>query len=597
MDKYELRTSIDFVQALAELLKTHVYLPTEEIAAAIETPADSKMGHLAYPCFALAKTMKKAPPLIAKELAEKLEGRPDEPRPSWLGQAVATGPYVNIFFDRATFANIVLAEVIESASSYGSYDQGTGVPVIVEYSSPNIAKHFHVGHLGSTIIGKSLDNIYRFLGYDVTSINHLGDWGTQFGKLITAFKKWGSAEEIEKTGIAGLTKLYVRFHEEADKNPTLNDEARSWVVKMQEGDKEGLETWVWFVELSMVEFNEVYDRINVSFDLIRGESYYNGKMEAVAEELVEKGLLKESDGAQIVDLEAYNMPPCLILRSDGGTLYPTRDIAAALDRYTNFRFNKCLYVTGNEQSLHFAQWMKVVELMGYEWAKGLIHVPYGLFLFEGGKISTRRGEVIKMKDLLDEAVAKTHAIIQEKNPELASRGSGAGSVAEQVGIGALKFNKLYNSRTKDTMFDWDRMLNFEGETGPYVQYTHARACSVLRKALPGESKMDFGEMALGLISSLSFDPRYLTEDETFEVVRMLHTFPAKIEEACAKYEPFIIARQLMSLAQGFNAFYHKHVILTDHESTRRCRLVLTAAVRQVLKTGLGLLGIDAPAVM
>ncbi|MCL2217139.1 MAG: arginine--tRNA ligase [Defluviitaleaceae bacterium] len=581
---------MNYGQALAELLAIQTQLSAEEILQAIETPPDPKMGHLAFPCFRLAKELKKAPPQIAKELAAKLL----ENRPAWLDESVATGPYVNIFLNRAVFAADVLVEVLDAGQSYGSHNQGEGQRVLVEYSSPNIAKHFHVGHLGSTIIGKSLDNIYRFLGYDVTSINHLGDWGTQFGKLITAYLKWGSREEIEKTEIDGLVKLYVRFHEEADNDPSLNDEARAWVVKMQNGDEEGLLLWRWFIELSLQEYNRLYQRMGISFDLIRGESYYSDKMDAVAKELAEKGLLKESDGAKIVDLEEHGMPPCLILRSDGGTLYPTRDIAAALDRYKTFGFDKCLYITGNEQSLHFAQWMKVVELMGCSWAAGLVHVPYGMLRLEGGSFSSRRGNVIKMEDLLDEAVARTLAIIEEKNPGLTNKES----VARQVGIGALVFNKLYNSRIKDTMFDWERTLSFDGETGPYVQYTHARACSVLRRALSGESTLDFGEMALAMVSKPSFNGKLLTEDESFEILRLLKDFPRRIEDASVKYEPSIIARYLIDLSQAFNTFYTKHTILVDdNKPLRLSRLVLTAAVRQVLKTGLSLLGIASPAVM
>ncbi|MCL1845740.1 MAG: arginine--tRNA ligase [Defluviitaleaceae bacterium] len=589
MYDYDMRVSMNFARGLAEILAEYTGMPQDELEIAIETPPDSKMGHFAFPCFGLAKEAKKAPPAIASDLAEKIEAS----RPDWLGQAVATGAYVNFFLNRAAFASNVLFDVLEGGEGYGADGEGLGQAVIVEYSSPNIAKHFHVGHLGTTIIGKVIDNVYRFLGYEVTSINHLGDWGTQFGKLITAYKKWGSREEIEKTEIEGLVKLYVKFHEEADKDASLNDEARSWVIKMQDGDEESLEIWRWFCDLSMKEFNRVYDRLDIIFDSITGESFYNGQMEAVAEILENKGLLKESEGAKIVDLEEWNMPPSLILRRDGGTLYTTRDIAAAIYRYETYEFNKCLYVTGNEQSLHFAQWMKVVELMGYPWSGGLEHVPYGMYLFESGKMSTRRGDVIKVEDLLDEAVAKTLAIINEKNPELLNKER----VAEQVGVGALKFGKLYNSRIKDTVFDWDRMLNFEGETGPYVQYTHARACSVLRKSLSADSNMDFGALGVALITGTTFDSSILDDDEAFDVLRILHDFPAKVVDCAEKYEPFIIARHMVALAQAYNTFYTKHQILVDDEPTRRARLALTAAVRTVLKTGLGLLGIAAPAVM
>jgi len=568
-----------YSEALAGLLAECTDIPVEELVGAVETPADPKMGHFAFPCFKLAKALKKAPPLIAKDLAERIM----EKRSPWLSEAVATGPYVNFFLNRAEYAKDVLAKIRENGEKYGASDQGKGKTVVMDYSSPNIAKPLHVGHLGSTLIGKAIDNIYRFLGYNLVSINHLGDWGTQFGKLITAYLRWGSREEIEKTEIDGLVKLYVRFHDEAEKDASLNDEARAWVVKMQNGDEEGLALWRWFVDLSIREYNRSYKRMGISFDFMRGESYYTDMMDGVAKELTDKGLLKESEGARIVDLEEYKMPPCLILRGDGGTLYPTRDIAAAIDRYKEFKFDLCLYVTGNEQSLHFAQWMKVIELMGYPWAAGLVHISYGMSLFEGGKLSTRKGDVIKVEGLLDEAVSKTLAIIEEKNPNLADKET----VAEQVGVGALTFNQLYTGRIKDTMFNWDRMLNFEGETGPYVQYTHARACSVMEK----------GGLSADAAPSALVDTEFLTDDESFEVLRVMNDFPSKVEEAAAKYEPFIIARQIMALSQAFNAFYHKHVILVDDIPVRTARLALTSAVRQVLKTGLNLLNIVAPQAM
>jgi len=562
---------MNYEKELAELLAKCTGLSTQEIS--IETPPEKNLGHFAFPCFKLAKSWKKAPPIIAQELLVKIL----EECPPWLGNAVATGPYINFFLDQTNFATNVLETILNQKEQYGANNQGAGKKILVEYSSPNIAKHFHIGHLGSTMIGNFLDKAYRHLGYNVTSINYLGDWGTQFGKLITAYKKWASREEIEKTEVAGLVELYVKFHAEADTDPTLNDEARAWVVRMQEGDEEGLAIWRWFVELSMREYNRLYDRLDISFDVISGESHFaQESMEEVAKMLEDKNLLRDSDGAKVVDLEEYNMPPCLILRSDGGTLYPTRDIAAAISRYNEYKFVKCLYVTGNEQSLHFAQWMKVVELLGHDW--GLVHVPYGMLLFPEGKISTRRGQVIKIENLLDEAKTKTLEIIEERNPSLLNKEE----IAEQVGIGALVFNKLYTSRIKDTMFDWERVLSFEGETGPYVQYTHARACSVLAKS-----------EGFNFTSPIT----KLNDDESFDVLRLLYNFPTQIEEAAEKYEPYLIARHMVALAQAFNVFYHEHIILVDDKEERNARLILTEAVRIVLKSGLALLGIKAPTAM
>ena len=566
---------MDYKQALSEILEKYTNLPRADLLQTIETPADPKLGDMAFPCFRLSKELKKAPPVIAGELAGQIMAD----KPAWLGEAKATGPYVNFFFDRTAFAGSVITDILTKGENYGKSGIGAGKNVVMDYSSPNIAKPFHVGHFASTIIGLSLDRIYRFLGYNVTSINYLGDWGTQFGKVIVAYLKWSSKEAVEENGVFELASLYVRFHEEADKDPALDDEARQWVVKLQDGDEEGLALWRWFVDLSLTEFKKLYQRMNVNFDLYGGESHYNGKMDAAVDELREKGLLVESDGAQIVDLEAYKMPPCLILRRDGGTLYPTRDITAAIDRHNTYNFDLSLYITGQEQILHFSQFFKVLELMGYPWAKGLVHIPYGLYRFEQGKLSTRRGNVIKIEDLLDDAVAKTRAIIDEKNPNLANKDD----VAEEVGIGALIFNRLYTNRIKDIVFNWDQMLSFDGETGPYVQYAHARACSVLKK---GNYTPDF-----------KLDPALLVEDEAFEIARIIYDFPSKIEDAAEKFEPFMIARQLVALAQAFNAFYHHHVILVDDEALRQSRLSLVKAVQVQLEIGLGLLGMSAPCEM
>jgi arginyl-tRNA synthetase len=569
---------MDYTQALAVLLSGQTNIPQTNIT--IETPTDASLGDFAFPCFKLAKEYKKAPPLIAQELSVKIMGN----KPSWLETAKPTGPYINFFLERGIFAKEVLSDVVAKGGAFGGSDIGAGKKVLVEYSSPNMAKHFHVGNLGTTMIGHSLYKIFTHLGYETTSLNYLGDWGTQYGKLITAFLKWGDREAVEAGGLNELTRLYVKFHEEADQDNTLNDEARAWVVRMQEGNEEGLNLWRWFNEISMVEFKKIYSLMNIDFDIYRGESYYSDKMEAVAKDLQEKGLLIESDGAKIVDLEAYGMPPCLILRRDGGTLYPTRDIAAAIDRYDSFKFDLSLYITGNEQSLHFAQWMKVVELMGYPWAKNMVHIGYGLYSFETGKMSTRRGKVIKIIDLINESVEKTLAIIKEKSPDL----PGKEKIAEQVGVGALVFDKLYYSRVKDTVFSWARMLSFDGETGPYVQYTHTRTCSVLEKA--GNDEADCA-------ATCEAAAQYLNEPEAFDVLRLLYNYPAAIADAAEKYEPFLVSRHLVALAQAFNVFYHRNIILTDDAGLRRARLALTRAVQTVLRGGLALLGIAAPQAM
>ncbi|MCL2276102.1 MAG: arginine--tRNA ligase [Defluviitaleaceae bacterium] len=565
---------MDYKLSLAQLLAPLTMLPENEIISFIESPPDPKLGHFAFPCFRLAKTLKKAPPVIAQDLVATITDKPP-----WLGSAVATGPYVNFFLDGKIFARQTIEAVSEAGAAYGACAENAGTKVLVEYSSPNIAKHFHPGHFANTMIGNALDRLFRHLGYNVTSLNYLGDFGTQFGKLITAYKLWGSKEEIEATEIDGLVKIYVKFHDEADTSPALNDEARAWVVKMQDGDEEALSLWKWFVDLSMRSFERLYKRLDIHFDLYRGESYYTDHMPATVEKIREKGLLQESDGAQIVDLEPYKMPPCLILRSDGGTLYPSRDIAAAIDRYETFKFDKSIYVTGNEQDLHFAQWVKVVELMGFPWAKDIVHISYGRYTFEGGVLSTRRGKVVKIEDLLDEAVEKTRAIIEEKNPNLPNKEE----VAEQVGIGALIFSRLYYGRGKDLAFNWQQILNFEGETGPYVQYTHARACSVLEKA--------------GGYTAGDFNPEFLQEGETFDVIRLLYDYPAALKEAAEKYEPFLISRHLVALAQAFNVFYHKNIVLVDDPEVRNARLALTHAVKTVIQGGLRLLGIAAPRAM
>ena len=557
---------MDFIKNISEIIAYVSGLNINEVESMIEIPKQG-MGDYAFPCFKLAKVMKKAPQIIASEIADKIE------KPNFIEKIEVVNAYINFYVNKTVFIKSVLENVKNKKDEYLNSNIGLGKTIVIDYSSPNIAKPFHIGHLRSTA---SLYKIYKALGYNVVGINHLGDWGTQFGKLIVAYKKWGNKETVEKDDIKELSRIYVKFHEEAEKDPSLNDEARSWLVKMQEGDKEALDLWKWFCEISMKEFNRIYKRLDITFDSYAGESFYNDKMDAVVEELKEKNLLTESQGAQIVDLEKYNMPPCLILRSDGGTLYPTRDIAAAFYRKKTYNFDKCIYVTALDQNLHFAQWFKVVELMGYDWAKDLVHTPFGLVSLGDGKLSTRKGHVVLMEDILNMSVEKTLNIIEEKNPNIKNKKE----IAEEVGIGAIIFDDLYNSRIKNVVFDFDRMLNFDGETGPYAQYTHARACSIIRKAEEVEIN--------------NTDYSLLNDDASFNVCKVINEFPDKLKEAADKNEPYIVSRQIIELCKAFNKFYNENNILNSEENLKEARLSLVYAVKYVLKNSLALLGLKAP---
>ncbi len=562
---------MDFKYEAAKLIAKAADMEIDEVLGMIEVPANKEMGDYAFPCFKLAKKFRKAPNLIAADICGKLEGSDS------FTKIECVAAYINFFTDKSSYAKTVIESVNNAGAKYGESSEGEGKTIVIDYSSPNIAKPFHVGHLRSTVIGSALYNIFEKLGYKCVGINHLGDWGTQFGKLIEAYKLWGSKEAVEEKGISELTRIYVKFHEEAEKDDSLNDRARAWFVKMQDGDEEAISLWKWFYDISIKEFERVYEKLGVKFDYYTGESFYNDKMDAVVEELKAKNLLVESNGAMIVDLEDAKMPPCLILRTDGGTLYATRDITAALYRKKTYDFDKCIYVTAIDQNLHFAQWFKVIEKMGYDWSKDLVHVPFGLVSLEDGKLSTRKGKVVLMEDLLNEAVKKTTGIIDEKNPDLPNKEE----VAKQVGIGAVIFDDLYNGRIKDIVFSWDRMLNFDGETGPYVQYTHARACSVLKKA--GYDK-----------KAENIDYSILTDDAAADVCKTIALFNDKIKEAANRYEPSVIARYLVDVAQSFNKFYHDNIILADDENVKNARLALVDAVRTVIKSGLAILGIDAP---
>ncbi len=563
---------MNFKYELAKHLATALNQNVDDVFPSIEVPPNPELGDFAFPCFKLAKELRKAPPVIANELKEQLNI-------DFMSEIRVTGAYLNFFVNKQVFVKHVLTDVLTQGENYGADTVGNGKMIVIDYSSPNIAKPFHVGHLRSTVIGNALKNVYQKLGYETHGINYLGDWGTQFGKLITAYTMWGDKEEVESKGIPELNRLYVKFHDEAKNDESLNDVARSNMLKMQNGDEEALGLWKWFRDVSLSEFNKVYDRLNITFDSYKGESFYNDKMDAIVDELREKDLLVDSEGAKIVDLEEFNLPPCLILRSDGGTLYPTRDLAAVKYRWENFHFEKALYITAGDQRLHFDQWFKVVEKMGYDWANRLNHVYFGLVSLPEGKLSTRNGNVVLMEELLDEAVAKTLDVINEKNPGLPNKEE----VSKQVGIGAVIFNDLYNSRIKDVVFSWERILNFDGETGPYVQYTHALACSVLARA----ENFDLTNVDYSL----------LQDDATFELVKLLSNYNAKLIDVSIKDEPFVLTRYIMEVARGFNKFYHDNIILTDDVVLTNTRLLVVQATANVIKDGLSILGIKAPTQM
>ena len=540
-----------------------------DIRGQLAVPPDPNLGDYAFPCFRFAKVLRMAPPKIAEAVAAAFDA-PETAR------VEAVNGYLNFFLNRVNFAKGTLENVLVSGEKYGSSDMGAGKTICLDYSSINIAKRFHIGHLSTTMLGHSLKRIYEHLGYKTVGINHLGDWGTQFGKMICAYKLWGSEEQVEKGGVNELTRLYVKFHAEAEEHPELEDEGRAWFKKIEDGDPEALRIFNWFKELTLRDTARVYDLLGVKFDSYAGESFYNDKMGRVIDELKAKNLLTISDGASIVDLEKYNMPPCLILKKDGATLYATRDIAAALYRHDTYHFDKCLYVVAYQQDLHFRQWFKVLELMGYDWAKDCVHVAFGMISYEGQSLSTRKGNIVYLEDLLDQAQEKALKIIEEKSPNLENKAE----VARQVGIGAVVYADLSNNRIKDIDFCWDRALNFDGETGPYVQYTHARCCSVLRKA---------AELSLP-------DPDYsaLQDDEAQDCLRKLGRFPDVIKEAADKYEPSMITRAVTDLAQAYNKFYYEHRILDNDPAVAAARVALTRAMKSVIKTGLYLIGIEAP---
>jgi arginyl-tRNA synthetase len=558
---------MDYKKLIAERIKEYVDMDIDVIEKYIEIPPRPEMGDFAFPCFQLAKVMRKAPNMIAQLLKNEIDKEGFE-------KVEEMGPYLNFFIDKGALAKATIEKVLNEKENYGASSFGKGKNIVVEYSSPNIAKPFHIGHLFTTAIGSSLYKILSFEGYNCIGINHLGDWGTQFGKLISAYNRWVDKDALEKTPIAELLRIYVKFHEEAEKDPSLEEEARMHFKKLEDGSEEEVKLWTRFKELSLKEFNKVYDTLNVHFDSFAGESFYGDKMDAVVEEIEAKGLLTESNGAKVVMLDEYNMPPCIIKKADGATIYATRDLAAAIYRKKTYDFYKNIYVVGTPQALHFKQVFTTLKLMGHEWADDCKHVGFGLVKFADKKLSTRKGDVIFLDDLLREAVEKTTEIINEKNPELENKEE----VAKKIGIGAVIFTYLKNNRERDIIFDWKEMLSFEGETGPYVQYTYARGKSVLRKA---------GEI-LGEI-----DYSKLSSSEEIEIIKLLDGFQSSIFSSIDRLEPAIVTRHVIELAKAFNKFYNLHSILNvEDEETKKARLKLTEAVGYVIKNGLSLLGVD-----
>lgn len=561
---------MNFKKTVIQLLSNITGMEASSIEPLLETPPDQKMGDLAFPCFVLAKTMRKSPAIIAKDLAEKFE------KSDVIEKAEAAGGYLNFFYNRAEFSKATLTGINKAGSSWGSSDIGNGKTVLVEFSSPNIAKPFHIGHLFSTAVGNSLEKIWRHLGYNTVKINHLGDWGTQFGKLISAYKRWGDPAIIEKDPINELLKIYVKFHEEAEKDPSLEEEAREYFKKLEDNDPETTKLWQYFRDISLVEFKRVYDMLNISFDSYAGESFYSDKMQEVVDILNGKGLLTESDGAKVVDLSDLNMPPCIILKSDGATIYATRDIAAALYRKRTYDFYKNIYVVGTPQALHFKQIFAVIKKADFDWADDCEHVGFGLVKFPDKKLSTRHGDVVFLEDVLNEAISKTREVIESGNPNIDDKDE----VAKKIGIGAILYTFLKNNREKDIVFSWDSMLDFEGESAPYCQYGYARGRSILRRA----EDIDYSDC----------DFSNITSDEEYALIRQLDAFSDSVLSAAEKNEPFHINRYVTNLVKAFNKFYNSHPILRDDVDieTKKARLALVDASTVVIKTALGLLGIE-----
>lgn len=559
-----------FKKEIVGFLQPLVDMEEEEIVRILGIPPSPEMGDCAFPCFSLAKSWRRSPQEISSELAKRFQAG------QWIKEVKSTGPYLNFVCDRGRLARDILLEIQRLKDGFGRGEGGRGKTVVIDFSAPNIAKPFGIGHLRSTVIGNSLYRLHEALGYRCVGINHLGDWGTQFGKLMAAYRHWGQEESLQREPIQYLYQLYVRFHREAGRDPGLEEEGRAWFKKLEEGQEEAVFLWKKFRELSLREFHRVYRRLDIKFDEEQGESYYNEMLSSTLEDLEKRGLGVESQEALIVDLESHGLPPCLLRKKDGATLYATRDLCAAIYRYERYRFHRLLYVVGAAQSLHFQQLFKVLELMGFPWAGRCVHIPFGLIRFKEGKMSTRMGNLVLLEEVIQKAVELTRGIIEEKNPGLKNKEE----VAEMVGIGAVIFGDLSNDRIKDVDFDWDKALDFAGDTSPYIQYAHARTCSILRKEGPGT----LPEADLSLLQG----------EEEQALVLHLSRFRETIQRATDSYRPSILARYLLDLTRDFNHFYHRCPVLTAGEEQKKARLLLVDGVRQVLANGLYLLGIKAP---
>ena len=565
---------INFKKEIANAIADVTNLNANELENYIEIPPNSDLGDYAFPCFKLAKELRKAPPMIANDIKENL--KIDE---KIIEKIDVVGGYLNIYINKQSLAQTVLEEIDKKKEKYGSDTLGEGKNVVIDYSAPNIAKPFHIGHLRSTVIGGALYKIYNFLGYNSVGINYLGDWGLQFGKVMAGISLWKNEYDFENDEMASILKVYIRFNKEEKENPELTQQAREYFKKLEDGDPETVELWKHIRSISLENYERTYKLLNSKFDSYNGEAYYNDKMEPVVDELKQKGLLQESQGAQVVDLEEYGMPPCIIITSAGTTIYATRDLASLKDRIATYDFDKAIYVVGNEQALHFKQVFKVLELMGYEdYAKNCVHVPFGLVVDKDGeKIGSRKGNSVFLEDILKESIEKVKTIIAEKNPDLENKDQ----IARKVGVGAIIFNDLSNSRIKDEIFDWDMLLNFQGETGPYIQYIYVRTNSVLAKAgyTPSIEDVDYSK---------------LTEKEAINTLKLIYNFNESVRNAAEKNEPSILARYLIDLSQSFSSFYNEYKIMTAEKAIQDSRLYLAYACGNVLKTGAELLGMEMP---